>query len=134
MELGLSFLSSGYFHCGQFFDFSNNCRFQVFAKNYNQRTGWLWVFEKNQNQRTARSGYFKNLEELLGFMKEPLVLCWCFTGWSCGGSFTFWPPLVICIYNQSDLQQRTGLVSKNCPTLGYFLILDLLLYRQEILT
>jgi hypothetical protein len=59
MELGLSFSSSGYFHFGRFFDFSKNCRFQVFAKNYNQRTGWLWVFEKNQNQRTARSGYFK---------------------------------------------------------------------------
>jgi hypothetical protein len=67
-------------------------------------------------------------------MKEPLVFCLYFTGWSCGGSFTFWSPLVICIYNWSDLQQRTGLVSKNCPTLGYFLILDLLLYRQEILT
>jgi hypothetical protein len=39
-----------------------NCRFQVFAKNYNQRTGWLWVFEKNQNQRNARSGYFKILK------------------------------------------------------------------------
>jgi hypothetical protein len=31
----------------------------------------LWVFEKNQNERTTSFGYFKNLKELLGFMKEP---------------------------------------------------------------
>jgi hypothetical protein len=44
----------------------------------------FWVFEeirpnndgcgylkKNQNERTTSFGYFKNLKELLGFMKEP---------------------------------------------------------------
>ncbi len=100
-----------------------------------QPENWLalGIWKKSESE-DCQVWVFQNLEEPLGFMKEPLVLCLCFTGWSCGGCFTFWSPLVICVYNQSDLQQRTGLLSKNCPTLGYFLILDLLLYRQEILT
>lgn len=116
----------------------------------------LWFFKETAGSRylqrittreLAGSGYLKKIRisgmpglgisksrRTAGFHERATVLCLCFTGWSCGGSFTFWSPLVICIYNWSDLQQRTGLVSKNCPTLGYFLILDLLLYRQEILT
>jgi hypothetical protein len=34
----------------------------------NDGCGYL---KKNQNERTTSFGYFKNLKELLGFMKEP---------------------------------------------------------------
>jgi hypothetical protein len=34
----------------------------------------VYVFEKNQNQIIDWFGYFKNLKELSGFMREPAIV------------------------------------------------------------
>jgi hypothetical protein len=43
------------------------------SERNNDGCGYL---KKNQNERTTSFGYFQNLKELLGFMKEPEKKGW----------------------------------------------------------
>jgi hypothetical protein len=55
---------------------SVNCQCRLFEKNQKSKNCQCRLFEKIKNQRTTSAGYFKTIEELAVFVKEPVKNQW----------------------------------------------------------